>query len=150
MKSLFETEGYNDVLNRIEKLNDASKPTWGTMDINQMLKHCQGPLEVGIGKKELTGNIGFMKKMVFKLFKFTMYNDKPWKPNLPTVSDYVVKNHQDFNSEKKALINIINEFSEMKDNTNWPEHPYFGKFSTEQWGKAQYKHLDHHFRQFGV
>ncbi len=66
MKSLFETEGYKDVLNRIEKLNDASKPTWGTMDINQMLKHCQGPLEVGIGKKELTGNIGFMKKMVFK------------------------------------------------------------------------------------
>jgi hypothetical protein len=150
MKSLFETSGYEDVLSRIEQLDKNASPIWGTMSINQMLKHCQGPLEVGIGKKQLTGNIGFIKKMVFKLFKFTMYNDKPWKPNLPTVSDYVVKDELDFNSEKLALIEIINKFSKMKNNTNWPEHPYFGTFTTQQWGKLQYKHLDHHLRQFGV
>ena len=29
-------------------------------------------------------------------------------------------------------------------------HPYFGKFSADQWGKSAYKHLDHHLTQFGV
>ena len=32
----------------------------------------------------------------------------------------------------------------------WNPHPMFGKFTMEQWGKMEYKHLDHHLRQFGV
>ncbi|MGH9801334.1 MAG: DUF1569 domain-containing protein, partial [Blastocatellia bacterium] len=31
-----------------------------------------------------------------------------------------------------------------------PEHPAFGKLSTKDWGALTYKHMDHHFRQFGV
>lgn len=29
-------------------------------------------------------------------------------------------------------------------------HPFFGKLTSEQWGKGIYKHLDHHLKQFGV
>ncbi|MBL0146112.1 MAG: DUF1569 domain-containing protein [Chitinophagaceae bacterium] len=29
-------------------------------------------------------------------------------------------------------------------------HPFFGKFTGDQWGKFMYKHLDHHLQQFGV
>ena len=29
-------------------------------------------------------------------------------------------------------------------------HPFFGRLSGKQWGETQYKHVDHHLRQFGV
>jgi hypothetical protein len=32
----------------------------------------------------------------------------------------------------------------------WPEHPAFGRMSRRVWGVLGYRHLDHHFRQFGV
>ena len=30
------------------------------------------------------------------------------------------------------------------------EHPAFGKLSKRAWGVLIYRHMDHHFRQFGV
>lgn len=29
-------------------------------------------------------------------------------------------------------------------------HPMFGSFTSEQWGKSIYKHIDHHLKQFNV
>ena len=37
-----------------------------------------------------------------------------------------------------------------KDKKEWDPHPVFGSFTPEQWGQMQYKHLDHHLRQFNV
>lgn len=29
-------------------------------------------------------------------------------------------------------------------------HPFFGKLTPMEWSVGMYKHLDHHFQQFGV
>lgn len=150
MKSLFNTENHEEILNRIEKLNEKKPANWGKMSVDQMLKHCQAPLEVAIGNKELNTKIGFIKKLLFKAFKPTMYNDKLWNQNIPTAKEYVITQHHNFHTEKEQLRNVINKFSSLKTKTNWPQHPFFGNFTTEQWRKLQYKHLDHHFRQFNV
>lgn len=150
MKSLFNFEGYDDIQNRLDKLNEESQPQWGTMNVSQMLRHCQWPLEVAMGKKELNANVGFIKKLVFKLFKSSMYNDKLWKPGIPTATEYVVKRNHDFNGEKSKLETLIKEFKTLEHKTDWVDHVFFGKLTPEQWGKSQYKHLDHHLRQFGV
>jgi len=150
MKSLFNPDAHQEILDRIEKLNENTSPQWGKMSVDQMLKHCQAPLEVAIGNKQLNSKIGFMKKLLFKAFKPTMYNDKLWNQNIPTAKEYVIMQNHDFNTEKEKLKKVINEFSTLKTKTNWPKHPFFGNFNTEQWGKLQYKHLDHHFRQFDV
>jgi len=150
MKSLFNREDQQEILDRIEKLNENTLANWGKMSVDQMLTHCQKPLDVAIGNKELNTEIGFMKKLLFKAFKPTMYNDKLWSQNIPTAKEYVITQNHDFNTEKEQLKNVINEFSNLKTKTNWPKHPFFGNFTTEQWGKLQYKHLDHHFRQFNV
>ena len=150
MKSLFESETHQDILNRIEKLNENSKANWGKMNVGQMLKHYQLPLEVALGKRKMKTNTGFLKKIVFKLFKPLMYNNKPWKRNLKTPKEFVITEPQVFSVEKDNLVTLINEFASKKNNTNWPKHPIFGVFTTEQRGQMQYKHLDHHLTQFGV
>ncbi|MFY0713876.1 DUF1569 domain-containing protein [Seonamhaeicola sp. NFXS20] len=150
MKSLFEPEAHKEILNRLKKLKVTTKPQWGSMNASKMVKHCHGPIEVAMGKTELNANLGFMKKLVFKLFKSSLYNDKPWKQGIPTAPEYVVRDNPNFKVEKEQLITLINEFHSLKNKTDWIDHPLFGKLTTEQWGQAQYKHLDHHLKQFGV
>jgi hypothetical protein len=31
-----------------------------------------------------------------------------------------------------------------------PEHPFFGPLTATEWDRLQWKHLDHHLRQFGA
>ena len=150
MQSLFNQDTQDEIFNRINNLNESSQPNWGKMTVDQMFKHCQLPLEVANGKLELDTNIGFFKKLIFKAFKPFMYNDKPWKKNLDTPRQFRVTDKQVFVTEKEKLKTVISDFASRKNETNWPPHPLFGKFSTEQWGKMQYKHLDHHLTQFGV
>ena len=150
MKSLFDPHVIIDVHNRIDELTPETPAKWGKMNVAQMLRHCQWPLDVALGNKELNTHISFMKKLVFKLFKSSLYNDKLWKPGIPTAPEYVVNTEHDFSIEKSNLQLAIKEFSSLKNKTTWDNHVFFGKLTPEQWGKSQYKHIDHHLRQFGV
>jgi len=150
MKSLFETEAHNEIISRINNLSNTSKREWGKMNVGQMLKHCQVPFNVLNGTVSPKEKIGFMKKFVFSLMKPLMYNDKPWRKNVPTGKDFIVIEEVDFTIEKENLLNLVNDFHKRKNQTKWAPHPVFGKFTPEQYGKMNYKHLDHHFKQFGV
>jgi hypothetical protein len=149
MKSLFQPEAYSEVKQRIENIDANTTPKWGKMNAGQMMAHCQKPLEVPLKKSPLK-RPGFFTRLLFKSFKKAMYNDTPWKQGLPTAKGFAVTDERDFEKEKATLVGLIDEFHEKGENHNWMNHPAFGKFSAEQWGKMQYKHLDHHLRQFGV
>ena len=150
MQTLFDQRVHQQILSRINQLTENSSPQWGKMTVAQMVKHCQMPLLVASGKMELTQQVGFVKRMALKLYKSHMYNDKPWPKNLITPADFKITAQPQFEREKDKLIITINDFHGKALNIRWPRHPYFGEFNTEQWGKMQYKHLDHHLRQFGV
>ncbi|MEC8832876.1 MAG: DUF1569 domain-containing protein, partial [Bacteroidota bacterium] len=85
-----------------------------------------------------------------KFFKKSLYNDKPWKQGLPTAKGFKVVDDKDIAEEREVLIELINDFHSKKDQKEWDPHPVFGSFTPEQWGQMQYKHLDHHLRQFGI
>jgi len=148
MQSLFNEQAYAEILERLDRLSPESQPKWGKMDVAQMLAHCSEPLKVPLGKLTLAKPNAIMK-LLFSFFKKSLYDDKPWKQGLPTSKEYKIVNERDFEKEKEALKSLINEFYSERIKTEWPPHPFCGHFTTEQWGKMQYKHLDHHFRQFG-
>ena len=149
MKSLFDSGTLDEVMDRIELLNESSKGLWGKMEVGQMLYHCQFPLRLALGKYRMK-KPNFLMKFLFRSFKKGMYDDKLWKPNLPTAKGFKVLEDKEFGTEKNALVGFIKEFHEEKDKKQWDPHPAFGHFTPEQWGQMQYKHLDHHLRQFGV
>ncbi len=150
MKTLFDAETYTEVISRIESLTESSNGQWGKMEVGQMLYHCQFPLRIALKRYNFTKKPNPFLKLVFKSFKKNMYNDKLWKPNLPTAPGLKVITPKDFTSEKKKLSDLVTDFYSESDKTEWDPHPMFGSFTQEQWGKMQYKHLDHHLRQFGV
>lgn len=149
MKSLFSDDAQIEIKTRLEKLQPNQNPKWGKMNSSQMLAHCQFPLQVALEELQLE-KPNMFKRILFSLFKSSLYDDKPWKQSLPTAKEFIVSEEKVFNAEKAQLVQYIDRFHAKKTKTEWPPHPMFGAFTNEQWGKMQYKHLDHHLKQFGV
>lgn len=147
MKSLFDQETYNEVRSRINTLSEDSNRQWGKMTPGQMLSHCQCPLNIILEKNDY----GLKPNWLIKtFFKKSMYNDRPWRKNLPTVPGMKQTEPKDFTNEKTKLETLLEELHSQRGREDWQPHPTFGELTKEQWGKMQYKHLDHHLTQFEV
>lgn len=148
MKSLVEEEAVSEVKGRLEALDRGREAKWGKLSVTEMLAHCQRGLEVPLGMRELKRPNIFLRTLM-KLVKPSMYNETRWRKNLPTLPEFRVDSYGDFEQEREKLNALIDEFR-SRQGGEWPDHPVLGDFSEEQWGKLQYKHLDHHLRQFGA
>ncbi len=149
MENLFTPTANLEMVGRIGSLTSDTKPLWGKMRVAQMLAHCQKPLHVALGEKNLKG--GLMAFLFGKIAKKQLLKDTPFKKNLPTAPAFIVKSEKNFSEEKNKQADMVQRFGK-----NDPEeiakrpHPFFGKLTAEEWNLLQYKHLDHHLRQFGV
>jgi hypothetical protein len=146
VKNLFDVSVKQDMISRINSLSPESKAQWGKMNVEQMLAHCQMPLGVATGKHILKRNFFF--SLIGPLFKKQLFNDQPFKRNLPTDKSFIIADPETFEKEKQKLIDMINSFSEAT--LSGEPHPFFGKLSAEEWSRGTWKHLDHHLQQFGV
>ena len=149
MKSLFDIEAKQEIFSRLEKLTEKSQRKWGKMNVAQMLSHCQCAPLVALGKMAIT-KPSFFLGIVLRLCKGLLYNDTPWGRGMPTAKEFVVTEGKDFEEEREKLLRVLEEFYRERERREWNPHPVFGHFTKEQWGQMQYKHLDHHLKQFGV
>lgn len=149
MENLFNPNTCHLIKERLHKLEVHSVPLWGKMDVAQMLQHCTRTfgyaLATSAPPKHLIGYlVGWM-------FKKSLYNNTLWKHGLPTAPHLRVTGSLSFEGEKKRLSETIDEFfNRGPERAGMFTHPFFGNFTKEQWGMMCFKHLDHHFRQFGV
>lgn len=149
MDSLFDQHTYQEIIERIEKLSPSSERKWGKMDVAQMLCHCEKAFHVPLSDHPIPRKL--IGRLLGWIFKKKLYNDSPWKKNLPTSPDFLIKSAKDFETEKKSLLSGINRFYNLgKGKVGLYPHPMFGAYTQEQWAQSMYKHLDHHLKQFGV
>ena len=147
VKNLFEPAVKQEIEDRINKLTLQSQPKWGKMNVAQMLAHLQEPMAIALDGKTVKAN--WLMKMIFPLFKSKLWDDQPYKQNLPTSPSFITYgSEKDFENEKQGLLNMVNRFTET--NIISDRHPIFGKLTKENWSKATWKHVDHHLRQFGA
>ncbi|MEP7108730.1 MAG: DUF1569 domain-containing protein [Ferruginibacter sp.] len=149
MKNLFDPVTYNEIIQRLDNLTPQSQRKWGKMEVAQMLAHCKAVFRVPLSEKKLPRI--FLGRLLGWMIKSKLYNDVPWKQNLPTAPDFKIKDQRIFDEEKKKLTELVDAFHKAgPDGISKYPHPFFGKFTTDQWGASMYKHLDHHLQQFGV
>jgi hypothetical protein len=111
----------SDLSQRLEHLNPEAKPVWGKMNLAQMLLHCRMAMEAGLGERELQMKGNFVTRWIL----FPIMMRLPWPKG------------------KALAIWRQGKFGP------W-EHSLFGKISKPGWDLLQRRHLDHHFRQFGI
>jgi hypothetical protein len=146
----FDPQTTATVLSRLEKLNHTTKPQWGKMNSAQMLAHLNVPYDIDNGKKQ-TKISGFGKLMLKLFVKNIVVGEKPYIKNSRTSPDFIIADERDFEKEKALFIANVKE-TETKGAAHYEgkESSAFGKLTAQQWSIQFYKHLDHHFTQFGV
>lgn len=144
MKTIFDNTTREEVINRINTLNENSKPQWGKMNIYQMLRHCILWEEMLLCKTKYKQSI--LGRLVGKMALKDMLNDEPLKTNLPTVPSFKMTGNGDIKAAKEEWIRLLEEYV-TRENFGFV-HPFFGKLSADQAGRMAYKHIDHHLRQF--
>ena len=147
MKSIADQTSREELIARINALNDDCKAQWGKMSVFQMLKHCTLWEEMRSGT--LPVKRVFIGRIIGKLLlKQELSSDKPMAKNNPTVPELMTAERVgDIISEKQKWIDLINK--NATTNSTQFIHPFFGKMTDEQVGYQHYKHVDHHLRQFG-
>ncbi len=150
LPNVFTANVANDLVNRIGLLTPDSKALWGSMDVAQMLAHCNVTYEM------LYDNIhpkpGFLVKLMLKTFvKSKVVNEAPYEPNGRTAPQFIIKSSKDFAKEKARLTSYIQKTQQLGEQEfEGKESHSFGKLSATEWNNMFYKHLNHHLSQFGV
>ncbi|MUV04718.1 DUF1569 domain-containing protein [Flavobacterium rakeshii] len=150
MKTIFNQNTREELINRIEQISEDHKAKWGKMNVFQMLKHNSYWNGWILGTEAHNYKQTFMGKIFGKIaLKSMIKNEKPFDKNIPTSEEFKVKELEgDFEFEKNKWIDLINSYKNY-DNLKFV-HDFFGKMTKEQIGVLVYKHTDHHLRQFGL
>ncbi len=150
MASVFKPEDVQVLLGRIGKLTNETQAQWGKMDVAQMLAHCNVTYEMAYEDKHPKPK--GLKKLLLKWFvKGTVVGDKPYKKNSPTAPQFVISDKKIFDEEKDRLVNYIQKTVDVGEKGfDGKESNSFGVLTVKEWNNLMYKHLDHHFSQFGV
>ncbi|HRX00972.1 MAG TPA: DUF1569 domain-containing protein, partial [Cyclobacteriaceae bacterium] len=149
MKTIFEPSALLELEKRIASLTPQSQRQWGKMEVDQMVAHCAETMLVVLDRKKIPRS--FLGYVLGPFFKSSYYNDSPVSKNSPTAKEFVITQRTDLDAEKTRLLDLVREFSKGGEaNCTKEPHAFFGKLTPEQWGKAMYKHLDHHLKQFGA
>ncbi len=146
MNTIFDKTTKDELVNRINSLNENSIAQWGKMNVYQMIKHCRLWEEMMQNKQNLKQV--FIGKIFGKMaLKTVLKGDKPLKRSTPTIPSLMIKESTgDIALEKAKWIASIEQYANFS-NPNFV-HVFFGKMTKEQIGQMVYKHTDHHLRQF--
>jgi hypothetical protein len=149
MKTIFDAETHGEVLERLGKLSPDSERQWGKMSPAQMMEHTARALEMATGQKPM--DQALIGKLIGWIFKGKFLGEEPFPKNSPTGPTLIIKDEPDFEVTRARLTGLVNDFHGLGESgTDGNIHGFFGPLSGKQWGETQYKHLDHHLRQFGL
>ena len=142
--------GVNDLIYRVLKLTSVATPKWGTMNVTEMLKHCNANNTLILNGLESTRKDS-LKQNVIKLAFLYLPIKFPKNIKAPKTLRLITDKEtpQNFEREKELFIELISRFPAH----TFPAkmyHPSFGNLKPNEWGVLNWMHLDHHLRQFGV
>ena len=149
MKSLFDPEVFQHTVRRVEALQASASRQWGKMTPAQMLEHSARVVEMACGKgpqKQI-----LLGKLLSWTFRKNFLGEEPFGKNAPTGRDFIIANDPEFIVAKNRLLVLLRELhAKGERGCDGHVHTFFGRMSGAEWGVTQYKHLDHHLRQFGA
>lgn len=148
MKSIFNTTDNQEMITRIKKLTPNTPALWGKMSVDQMLQHCNDAVLVAFNEKEL--HVPLLFRILGKLMKKWVLKQPEFDKNSPTAKEFKYDINFDFIKVQQELINNVSRFAAGEHAVKCSTHPFWGKMSSADWNNLQWKHLDHHLRQFGV
>ena len=126
---------------RIEKLDSSFKPKFGKMNVNQMVCHCTDFFRMAMGAKKAEEYGVIEPKEIIALARNRKTAPAP-KGFGQIEGEGTLPTHLE--NDKKLLKAHIIQFSQLDEDFEFTEHPYFGIIGRERWVELAYYHLNHH------
>lgn len=147
MKTIFDKTTREELIARINALDESCTAVWGRMNVYQMVNHCRTWEAWILGKDKPVYRQEFIGKIFGRFALKRMLNEKPFDRNVPTSKPFIIKETSgDLDSCKQQWIALLHEYGQYS-NPGFI-HDFFGKMTKEEVGVLAYKHSDHHLRQF--
>ena len=148
-RSLLNATDRGSILDRIAQLTPSSTRQWGKMTVSEALCHMADGLVIAFGDKPVTFKPSLMSTGLVRWF--IIYSPIPWpkgKVEAPP-GFFDTRPDPDFETNRQFLVGLVRRF-EMGENQRWGTSPYMGPLGAQDWAVLNFRHLDHHLRQFGV
>ncbi len=133
------------------KLNAKSKPIWGEMNVLKMVDHLR------LGAVLMLRNTGQLTVPEEKLPKYKAFlmSDKPFTQGIPKPKMYEIEENEIDHDLEKAKIEFLKQLAVFNETTLnnihfQSFHPSFGHLNATETRQLQFKHIRHHFQQFGI
>jgi hypothetical protein len=146
MPSLRNVSVRNDLILRLNRLTPASKAQWGKLDAPRLLCHLGDTLAMALGDvRPPSVNANHLQRF---LLKYLFLYVAPMPKGLPTATELLSSPPSNFDADRRRIVDLIERLA-TAPRALGPEHPFFGPLTNDEWNVLQWKHTDHHLRQFG-
>ena len=156
MQTLLDAEVRESFCQRAAALRPGTPARWGKFDAPRMLAHIiqsvgmmTGDVTVADAPTPWVMRHAPLKQLLIYVLPFP--KGLPTAPELlarTAVSDGV--SATDWSNELHSFERALARIPEVARTGRWPAHPAFGPLSGHESAALQRRHLEHHFRQFGV
>jgi hypothetical protein len=147
---IFNESVSESIVQRIESLTPRTQAKWGTMNVAQMLAHCNVTYEMVFTDKHPKPN-AFVRFMLKSFVKSKVVGVGTYGKSLRTAPQFIISDSKEFSSEKDQLIAYIRKSQQLGTAYfEGKESHSFGKLTADEWNNMFYKHLNHHLEQFGA
>lgn len=148
MGSLWKATDRDRLRTRLARLTPDRPARWGKFTCPQMLAHVNDGLCVALGDlKTKPRKTPFKSYVMQRLIVYVL----PWPRGTPTSPEILLRiDKAQFQHEMDAMPDLLEKVGSLPPDAQMPEHTAFGVMTRHMWGAFGYKHMNHHFKQFGV
>ena len=148
MPSLWDQTARDEALIRLNRLKADTPARWGKFTCPDMLGHLNDSMRMALG--DVTPRAKNLPLRFFPLKQLIIYV-VPFPKGAPTAPELIARTGRCvWDEEVRMFKELLGRVAARSDATVWPPHPAFGAMSRRDWGALGYKHIAHHFSQFGA
>jgi hypothetical protein len=152
MKTLANANDREEILRRMGAVRPECVRKWGKMSAHQMVCHLADSFRGVMGEKPLAPMPGLFGRRIIKWLALDV--PLPWAHGLKTMPEMDQEiggtRPVEFAGDVRDLRGLFERFTTEPRDFKWKPHPIFLEMSDAEWMKWGYRHMDHHFKQFGV
>ncbi len=135
---------------RLARLTPTSPRRWGRMAPEQLLPHLGDGLRMALGQVErpARGKRGAIGTAMFRWLAIYLL---PWpEGKIEAPPGSFARPSEGWEADRDTLRDLIERLGAAGPGDIGATHPDFGRMSLRDWQVLQYRHLDHHLRQFSA
>lgn len=151
MPSVFELAVRDQFVARLAKLTPDTPAKWGKFTATKMVVHVNDALLMAMGDLPVAPKRSKLRSALGRWF--AIYGPIPWPKGVPTAPELLSRGANgsvQLDAERSVFAELVGKAAARKGAAHWPEHPIFGPMREKDWGALGYRHIEHHFKQFGI